>query len=183
MKNKSNVWYSLAMLLAVVMYVPVQARQKNSARYADFSGEWRARESISMGGNIVCCFDSGDRMLAQTMRIAAQANGLTVAVSSGFPGTAPVAGLEKMSFDGRASEIDHGHGRGKKFTVRWSADGQTLTVNSTVRLMIDQKQTVVYVTEVWTLSPNGKSITVQANARSGLYSKDRSWKTVFEKVG
>ncbi|NVM66643.1 hypothetical protein FHW88_004961 [Mucilaginibacter sp. SG538B] len=183
MKNKSNVWYSLAMVLAVMMYVPVRAGQKNGAQRADFSGEWRAKTSIAMGGNIVCCFDPGDRLLAQTMKIAAAEGGLTVAVSSGFPGTAPAAGMEKMSFDSKASEIAHGRGRGKKFTVKWSADGRTLTVNSTVRMIIDQKPTEVYVTEVWNLSPNGKSITVQANARSGLYSKARAWKTVFEKVG
>lgn len=66
-----------------------------------------------MGGNIVCCFDSGDRLLAQTTKITAQTGGLTLAASSGFPGTTPVPGLEKMSFYGKASEIDYGHGRGK----------------------------------------------------------------------
>jgi hypothetical protein len=45
-----------------------------------------------------------------------------------------------------------------------------------------QKQTFVDVTEVWKLSNDGKSISVQANAKSTLIGSDRSWKTVFDKV-
>jgi hypothetical protein len=97
--------------------------------------------------------------------------------------------MEKLAFDGKASEIDHGPGNGKKFTVKLSADGQTMTVHSIVHLMVPtpyhvnvQKQTFVDVTEVWKLSNDGKSISVQANAKSTLIGSDRSWKTVFDKV-
>ncbi|HJP64546.1 MAG TPA: hypothetical protein VJ844_13960 [Mucilaginibacter sp.] len=182
MKNKRNVLYGLAIILVVVIYFSVQAQQKNGTARANFSGEWKSKESISMGGNIVCCYNSGDRMLAKTMKIAEQANYLSVEVSSSFPGTAPVTSQEKLAFDGKASEIDHGQGRGKKFTVKLSADRQTMTINSIVRLMIDQKQAFVYVTEVWKLSNDGKSISVQANAKSNLIGSERSWKTVFEKA-
>ena len=183
MKNKKNILYSLAIMLVVVIYFSVKAQPKNGTHRANFSGEWKSKESIAMGGNIVCCYNSGDRMLAKTMKIAEQVNFLTVAVSSSFPGTAPVSSQEKMAFDGNANEIDYGQGRGKKFTVKLSADGQTMTVNSTVRLMVGQKQESVYITEVWKLSNDGRSISVQANAKSSLYDAGRSWKTVFDKVG
>jgi hypothetical protein len=183
MKNKRNVLYSLAIIMVGLIYFPVLAQQKNGTHRASFSGEWRAKESIAMGGNIVCCYNPGDRMLAQTMKIAEQVNFLTVDVSSSFPGTAPVSSQEKMAFDGTANEIDYGQGRGKKFTIKLSADGQTMTVNSTVRLMVGQKQESVYITEVWKLSNDGRSISVQANAKSSLYDGGRSWKTVFDKVG
>jgi hypothetical protein len=45
-----------------------------------------------------------------------------------------------------------------------------------------QKQMFVDVTEVWKLSNDGKSISVQANAKSNLIGAGRSWKTVFYKV-
>jgi len=129
-------------------------------------------------------------MLAKTMKIAEEVNFLAIEVSSSFPGTAPVTSQEKMAFDGKASEIDNGPGRGKKFTVKLSADGQTMTVNSIVHLMVAtpyyvnvQEQTFVYITEVWKLSNDGRSISVQANAKSSLFSAGRSWKTVFDKVG
>ena len=70
MKNKRNVLYSLIILLIGVIYFAVQAQQKNGTHRADFSGEWKSKESISMGGNIVGCYNSGDRMLAKTMKIA-----------------------------------------------------------------------------------------------------------------
>ena len=182
MKNKKNILYSLAIMLVVVIYFSVKAQPKNGTHRANFSGEWKSKESIAMGGNIVCCYNSGDRMLAKTMKIAEQANFLTVEVSSSFPGTAPVTSQEKLAFDGKASEIDHAQGRGKKFTVKLSADGQTMTVNSIVRLMIAQKQAFVNVTEIWKLSDDGKSISVQANAKSSSFDRGRSWKTVFDKA-
>ena len=129
-------------------------------------------------------------MLTKTMKIAEQVNFLAVEVSSSFPGTAPVTSQEKMAFDGKASEIDNGPGRGKKFTVKLSADGQTMTINSIVHLMVPepyhikvQEPLIVYVTEVWKLSNDGRSISVQANAKSSLFDAGRSWKTVFDKVG
>ncbi|HNP24665.1 MAG TPA: hypothetical protein PKM63_22845 [Panacibacter sp.] len=159
---------------------------------ASFSGEWKSRESISMGGNIVCCYYSGDRMLAKTMKIAEQVNFLTIEVSSSFPGTTPVTSQEKLTFDGKASEIQINHSREwtKKSTVKLSADGQMMTVNSIVFKMVPtpyhvdvQEQMVVYVTEVWKLSDDGKSISVHANAKSNLFGEERSWETVFDKAG
>ncbi|HWB24356.1 MAG TPA: hypothetical protein VG738_02700 [Chitinophagaceae bacterium] len=189
MKNKRIVWSCLVILLTGVIYFAVQYQQKNGTHRANFSGEWKAKESISMGGNIVCCYNSGDRMLAKTMKIAEQANFLTIEASSSFPGTAPVMSQEKLDFDGKESQIDYGQERGKKFTVKMSADGKTMTVNSIVHFMtvtpyhVDVlKQAQVYVTEVWKLSNDGKSIAVQATAKSNLYDKERSWNTVFDKV-
>jgi len=182
MKNKRNVLYSLAIILVVLIYFPAQAQQKNGTHRADFSGEWKSKESISMGGNIVCLYNSGDRMLAKTMKIAEQVNFLTIEVSSSFPGAATVTSQEKLAFDGKTSEIDYAPGRGKKFTVKLSADGQTMTINSIVHLMIAQKQEFVNLTEVWKLSNDGKSISVQANAKSTSFGGERSWKTTFDRA-
>jgi hypothetical protein len=189
MKNKRHILYGLAIIMVGLIYFSVLAQQKNGTHRASFSGKWRAKESIAMDGNIVCCYNSGDRMLAKTMKITEGGNFLTVEVSSSFPGAAAVTSREKLAFDGKASEIDNGPGRGKKFTVKLSADGQTVTVNSIVHLMVAtpyhvnvQKQMFVDVTEVWKLSNDGKSISVQANAKSNLIGAGRSWKTVFYKV-
>ena len=64
-----------------------------------------------------------------------------------------------------------------------------MTVNSIVHKMVPSptntnvlKQLVVYVTEVWKLSNDGKSISVQANAKSNIFDSGRSWKTVFDKA-
>ncbi len=162
-----------------------------AANRANFSGEWKSKESISMGGNIVCTYDEGDRMLSKTMKIAQEADFLTIEVPNPSPSAALATSQEKLTFDGKASEINHGRERGKKFTVKWSADGQIMTVNSIVHLIVHapvpfntnaQKQAFVNVTEVWKLSNDGKSISVQANATSTLWGGERSWKAVFDKV-
>ena len=189
MKNKGTVLFCLIILLTGVIYFAVQAQQKNDTHRANFSGEWKSKESISMGGNIVCLYDEGDRMLSKTMKIAEQTDFLTIEVPNPSPGAALATTQEKLAFDDKESQINHGQERGKKFTVKLSADGQTMTVNSIVHLMTavpfsinTQKQQFVYVTEVWKLSNDGKSISVQANATSTLGGDERSWKTVFDKA-
>ena len=189
MKNKRNLLPCLIILLIGVIYFAVQAQQKNGTHWANFSGEWKSKESISMGGNIVCTYEKGDRMLSKTMKIMEQADFLTIVVPNPSLGAAGATSVEKLTFDGKTSVINHGPGGGKEFTVKLSADGQTMTVNSIVHLMIPtpyhvnvQKQEIVYVTEVWKLSNGGKSIAVQANAKSTLFSDKRSWKTVFDKA-
>jgi hypothetical protein len=142
-----------------------------------------------MGGNIVCSYNEGDRMLSKTMKIAEQADFLTIEIPNPSPGAALATTQEKLAFDDKESQINYGQERGKKFTVKLSADRQTMTVNSIVHLMVAtpyhvdvQEQMLVYVTEVWKLSNDGKSISVQTNAKSNLFGGERSWKTVFNKA-
>lgn len=179
----------MIILLTGVIYFPIQAQQKNDNYRANFSGEWKSIESISMGGNIVCSYDEGDRMRSKTMKIAAQADFLTIEIPNPSPDAALATSREKLPFDGKESQFNQGRERGKKFTVNFSADGQTMTINSIVNLMFPtpnninvQKQAFVYVKEVWKLSNDGKSITVQANAKSNIFGDERSWKTVFDKT-
>ena len=189
MKNKRSVLSCLIILLIGVIYFAVQALQKNGTHRANFSGEWKSKESISMGGNVVCVYAEGDRMLSKTMKIAEQADFLTIEIPNPSPGAALATSQEKLTFDGKESQINHGRERGKKFTVKLSDDRQTMTVNSIVQLMVAtpfninvQKQASIYVTEVWKLSNDGKSISVQANAKTTLFGDERSWKTVFDKA-
>jgi hypothetical protein len=189
MKNERNVLSCLIILLIGVIYFAVQAQQKNDTHRANFAGEWKSKESISMGGNIVCVYDEGDRMRSKTMKIAEQPDFLTIEIPNPSPDTALATSQEKLTFDGKESQINHSRERGKKFTVKLSADGQTMTVNSIVHLMTAtpfninvQKQAFVYVTEVWKLSNDGKAISVQTNAKSNIGGGERSWMTVFDKV-
>lgn len=179
----------LIILLTGVFYYPAQAQQKKDIHPANFSGEWKSKESISMGGNIVCSYVEGDRMNSETMKITEQADILTIETPNPSPGSTKTRSLEKLALNGKEIEINHGQEIGKKYTVKLSADRQTLTVNSIVHLMVTipyhvnvQKQAFVYVNEVWKLSNDGQSITVQANAKSDILGEDRYWKTVFDKV-
>ncbi|MBN3581371.1 hypothetical protein JYB64_03165 [Algoriphagus aestuarii] len=189
MKNKTTILTCLTILLTAVIYFALHAQQKTDRHHADFSGEWKSNQSISMGGNIVCIYDAGDRMLADFMKISQQENALNIEISSSFSGEAPFSGMETLTFDGKESQINHGPERGKKYSAKWSADGQTMTVNSIVHLKIHNpykenpmEQMLVAVTEVWKLSKDGKSITVQTRAKENSEISERSWTTVFDKV-
>lgn len=168
----------LIILLTGVMYFPLQAQQKKGTSRANFSGEWKSKESISMGGNIYCAYSLDDRMSSKTMKIANQAHFLTIETPSASPEAAPTTSHEKLTFDGKEGQVNYGPGSKKMFNVMWSADGQTMTVYS----ISHQGQVIHYVTEVWKLSNDGKSISVQANAKSSVWDEERSWKTEFEKT-
>jgi len=189
MKNIKCVLSWLIITVTGLINFSVQAQQKNNNHRANFSGEWRSKESISMGGNIVCSYDEGDRMLSKTMKIAERADFLTIEIPNSSPGARQAKSLERLAFDGKESQMNQGRERGKKFTVNFSADGQTMTINSIVNLMVPnpnnvnvQEQAFVYVKEVWKLSNDGKSIIVQTKAKSKILGEERNWETVFDKT-
>ena len=95
MKNKRTVLSCLVVLLTGIIYFAVPALQKIGPYRADFSGEWKSKESVSMGGNIVCVYAVGDRMLSKTMKIAAHADFLTIEIPNPSPGAALATSQEK----------------------------------------------------------------------------------------
>lgn len=56
----------------------VQAQQKKETNGVTFSGQWKAKEPISIGGNIFCSYDAADRMASKQMKIEAQSNFLSI---------------------------------------------------------------------------------------------------------
>ena len=78
MKNIKIVLLSLCFLLPAVGYFTIQAWQKVGPNATNFSGEWKTKESIGLGGNIVCSFVADDRMNANVLKIAEEANFVTI---------------------------------------------------------------------------------------------------------
>ena len=202
MRNKKYVLSCLIILLTGAFYFTIQAQQKNDTHRANFSGEWKSQEPISIGGNIFCSYVEADRMNSKAMKIAEEADFLTIENPNQDPGTTSTRSHEKLLFNGKESQLNNGKGNEKKFTVKFSADGQTMTIKSIVYFMdaaphnIDvSKQAFknvteiessgkafTNVTEVWKLSNDGKSIVVQSNAKSNIWGGERNWNTVFYKT-
>ena len=187
MKNKRTILASFIILLTGIMYISVQAQQKNSTHRATFSGQWKAKEAISMGGNIFCSYDANDRMASKSMKIVEQANFLTI--ENVDSDAASAKSREKLTFDGKIRQINHSQENRKTFSVKLSKDGQTMTIKSIVYFMTGtpykvnvQQQAYTNVTEVWNLSKDGKSIAVLAKAKSNIWDEERTWKTVFDKI-
>lgn len=187
MNNKKYQLSSVIILLITVFYFNTEAQQKNIINRTKFSGEWKSKQPISIGGNIFCSYVEGDRMNAKTMKILEHPNFLTIENPS--LGEKGLKSIEKLLIDGKESNINDGHGNEKNYTVKLSADGHTMTIKSIVHFMTAtpyhvnvMKKASTSVTEVWKLSNDGKQITVQSNAKSNIWSGERSWKTVFDKI-
>jgi hypothetical protein len=187
MKNKRAILASFMILLTGVMYFSVQAQQKISTHRANLSGHWKAKEAISMGGNIFCSYDASDRMASDKMKIVELADFLTI--ENPDSDAASAKGLEKLTFDGKTRQISLSQGNRKTFSVKLSKDGQTMTIKSIVYFMTGtpykvnvQQQAYTHVTEVWNLSKDGKSIAILAKAKSNIWEEERSWKTVFDRI-
>lgn len=189
MKNIKIVLLNLCFLLTAVGYFTVQAWQKVGPNATNFSGEWKAKESIGLGGNIVCSFVADDRMNANVLKIAEEANFLTIETKN-TPSKAKSAQFkEKLTFNGQENQSNSREGIDKKYTVKLSADRKTMTIYTTINQMVAtpyranvQMKAISKVTEVWQLSHDGKSISVRAKAKSNLWGGERAWVTVFEKV-
>jgi hypothetical protein len=128
-------------------------------------------------------------MNSETMKIVEQADFLVIETPTTSPSSTKATSPEKIAFDGKEGQINHGQGNEKKFTLTFSADGQTMTIKSIVYFMTAtpfhvnvMKKAFTNVTEVWKLSNDGQSITIQSIAKSNIWDGERSWKTVFDKV-
>ena len=118
-------------------------------------------------------------MRSKTMKIAAQADFLTVDVASSSPDGALVTRQEKLTFDGKESEVTYVGTPREKSAARWSEDGQTMTVISARSFDTNGKTADFKVTEVWKLVNGGKSISIQVNSSST--SGENTMKLVYDK--
>jgi hypothetical protein len=134
---------------------------------ANFSGEWKLNESKSEFVDFpLCAFGGGDRMRSKIMKIAYQADFITVDVASSPTDGALVVRQEKLTFDGKESDAGYVGIPRKKSAARWSDDGQTMIVTSARSFDTDGKNADFKITEVWRLMNDGKSITVRVNSKS-----------------
>jgi hypothetical protein len=188
MSYKTYLLFSVLILLGVFYFV-VDTQRKNVIHTTNFSGEWKSKKPISIGGNIFCSYLEGDRMNSKTMKIMEESDIITIESPNANSGAKLAICIEKLRIDGKESQINNGQGNEKKSIVSLSDDGQTMTIKSIVNFMtatpyhVDvMKKASTNVTEVWKLSNDGKFLTVQANAKSNIWDGERSWKTIFVRV-
>lgn len=187
MSNKKYLLSGVIIFLIGVFYFSIEAQQKNITNRTGFSGEWKSKQPISIGGNIFCSYVEGDRMNSKTMKIMEDPNFITI--ENPNLGEKNHKSIEKLIINGEESKIKYGQGNEKNYTVKLSPDGQTMIIKSIVHFMAAtpyhvniMKKASTSVTEVWKLSNDGKQITVQSNAKSNIWNGERSWKTVFDKT-
>ncbi len=127
---------------------------------ADFKGDWTFNEQKSK------LAEGRFRMNAQKIKVTQDGESLAIERTSTSQNGDPIVSTEKLTFDGKAVEsIAFGTSK-KKSTAAWSADGQQMTINSTIVFERDGNSTEIKIVEVWKLIDGGKSLSIDYTATS-----------------
>lgn len=143
------------------------------AQKADFSGTWTLNDSKS---------DLGDSQFRGAFKIAAtqEANSLDLVRLSKGRNDEDRTSVEKYALDGFESQNTGFMNSVKKSKASWSADGKVLTINSVMTFERDGEKREFASSEVWSLSPNGKNLTIMSsfNTQNGEFKQIR----VYDKM-
>lgn len=86
---------------------------------------------------------------------------------------------ETLTFDGKECESTLFGDSKKKDSLKWSDDGKSFTITYKLLLDFNGQQNEVNGTEAWSLSDDGKTLTLQGNSTSSF--GDMSTKAIYEK--
>ena len=140
---------------------------------ADFSGEWTLNKSKSELGQW------GERIAPKKLKIDGKTDAVAIDRFSVNQSGAEVITNEKLTFDGKESENTIFGNSKKKSVAKWSEDGQTLNVNSTIFLDRNGETTEIKVTELWKLIDNGQALSLESTSNSSFGTS--TMKLVYDK--
>ncbi len=136
----------------------------------NFSGTWALAQSKSDLGQF------GGRGVATKIIVDQKTDGVTTTKTTpGFNGGDPITTTETLSNDGKEIETTVFGTAKRKSTLKWAGDGNSFAVSYSVAF----GQGEFKGTENWTLSADGKEMTITTNI-SGQQG-DITIKTVYDK--
>lgn len=112
----------------------------------NLSGEWSLNNDKSEFGN------SQFRFAANKLKITQDASNISIERSGTGRNGEAYSYTEKMTLDGKESENSTFQGRTRKSTAKWSPDGKSLTITSTMSFDRNGETFTVNSTEVYSLS-------------------------------
>jgi len=144
----------------------------NVPDHADFTGEWKLNEAKSDLGQFA-------PYAPRTIKVTQTADSISITkVAPGFNGD-DVTTSETLSYDGKETKSTIYGTSTRTASVKWSDDGQTLTITYELLLDFNGQQTDIKGTEVWGLSDGGKALVSQNNSSSSF--GDIQAKGIYEK--
>jgi hypothetical protein len=162
-------------LLATATIVMVCTAATAIINTADFSGEWKLNETKSDLGQF------NGRGAAKKIKIdAVQADGMSFERTSTNQAGEEVVRKEKLTFDGKETENASFGTSKKKSTAKWSDDGSSLVINSTILFDRNGDVTEIKQKETWKLTDNGQALSIESNSSSSF--GENSMKLVYDKV-
>ncbi len=146
---------SLSLLLALITSVTTSAQKGQ----VNFAGSWTLNAEKStqpeapMGGQ-----GGGQRMGGGNFIVTQDANLLTIERTRPGRDGQPVTTTSKYTLDGKESINTSPRGDSKS-TAKWSANGKTLTIETSRTIDMNGESRTMNSTEVWTLT-DAKTITI-----------------------
>ncbi|MBL7740316.1 MAG: hypothetical protein JNK14_13960 [Chitinophagaceae bacterium] len=137
-----------------------------------FAGSWVLNEGKSELGNF-------GRFAARKIKVEQKEDAIGIAKTSPSPGGDDVTTTETLTFDGKASETTVFGGSKKKSAAKWSEDGKSLVISYTIAFERNGQTFDINGTETWTLTNEGKSLSVQTVSTSP--QGERSTKALYDK--
>lgn len=139
----------------------------------NYSGNWSLNESKSELG------DFGSRFAPRKIKVDQKDEAITIAKTAPSFNGGDVTITETLTFDGKTTETTVFGSAKKKSTAKWSDDGQTLTVSYNIAFERNGETTEITGTEAWTISGDGKTLTLKTASASP--QGEFSMKTVYDK--
>lgn len=141
----SRSFLATAVTAAVVTFSSFSA----SAQKTSFAGTWKLNEEKSELGEF------GGR-IARAIKAEQKDDAITLArTTPGFNGGDPMTTTVTLTFDGKVVESEGFGGSKRKSTAKWSDDGNTMTINTTMIFDRDGQTMEFKSTEVWTINADG----------------------------
>lgn len=172
MKTHVTSWRSIMMLssLAFVILFSTAA----SIFKPDFSGEWALDQGKSALGEF------GAMMAATKLSVKQEGDVITVVRYASSPMGESVT-TDKITLDGKESPSSGGmQGSSRKTTSQLAADQNTVTVTSVTSMSFDGNAFEITATETWSLSADGKTLTVDSNSSTPM--GNNTIKQVYNKL-
>lgn len=163
-----------AVALSAIACITLAGASAIQAQKANFSGEWKLNEAKSTLGQYA-------RMTPRKLMVEGQKDSLAIQRFSTSNDGTETTYNEKLSFDGKETESTVFGNSKKKSVAKWSDDGQSMTVNSTIFFDRDGQTFEVKVEEVWKLIEGGKVLSVAATSTSQMGTNTTN--LLFDKAG
>ncbi len=161
-QSRKNTIAKKAFVLSAAAFITLCSAVTVNAQKVNFSGEWKLNEQKSTLGQF------GGRMAAKSLKLNGQTDSLSIQRLSTSQDGNEVTTNEKLTFDGKEAESSLSANAKKKSSAKWSDDGKSLNVNSTINLERNGEKIEIKVAESWKLTDDGKGLTIESTSNSSL---------------
>jgi hypothetical protein len=169
-----NTFGKATAVLSSATFITLATAVSANAQKANFAGEWKLNEQKSELGQF------GGRFAAKKLKLNGDAVNLQVGRFSTGQGGEEVTTAETFNFEDKETESTVFGNSKKKTKAKWSDDGKSMNVKSKIEFERNGEKFEVESTEVWKLSEDGKTLTIDLSSTSSRGTN--TMKLVYDKA-